>query len=184
MRIPLTGGIKERNEYKAAKLSKQKALVGLKEIEVQIGNALNTSMIKVRNLRSTVENHRSVISFHEQLLKTQLARLEVGVIDSRTVLETEEKLYEARSAMIDAMVAFQKGLLELELVQGMVLVNRQLDITKSELQQMTDRMIAANRFGGPEFDNLKREIQDEYKNRIRNLDGWEKPQTFRDSIFE
>ncbi len=184
LRIPLTGGIKERNEYKAAQLAKQKSLVGLKEIEVQIGNALNTSMMKVRNLRSTVDNHRSVITFHEQLLKTQLARLEVGVIDSRTVLETEEKLFEARTAMIDAMVAYQKGMIELELVQGMVLANRQLDLTKSELQRMTDRMIAANRFGGPELDNLKREIQSEYENRIGHLDAWEKPQSFGRSIFE
>src|SRR5690606_26655648 len=33
LRIPITGGIRERNEYEAAKLAKQRSLVGLKEIE-------------------------------------------------------------------------------------------------------------------------------------------------------
>ncbi|HEV8540957.1 MAG TPA: TolC family protein, partial [Verrucomicrobiae bacterium] len=68
LRIPITGGIRERNELKAAQLSKQKALVGLKEIEVQMGNALSTAILKVNNLRDSVQDHRSVISFHQQLL--------------------------------------------------------------------------------------------------------------------
>jgi len=98
----VTGGIRERNEYAAAKLSKEKAIVNLKEIEVQLGNALGTSILKVNNLRASAENHRTVISFHRQLLENQVTRLGAGVIDSRTVLETEEKLFEARIALLDA----------------------------------------------------------------------------------
>ena len=184
LRIPITGGIRERNEYEAAKLAKQRALVGLKEIEVQIGNALNTAILKVRNLRESVENHRSVISFHEQLLENQLARLEVGVIDSRTVLETEEQLFEARMGLLDNLVQYQKALLELQLVQGTTLLDRNLDLSKPELQHLTQRMLAANRFAGPEFDNLKQEIEVEYQNRIRDLDATEQPQTFRQRIFQ
>lgn len=184
LRIPITGGIRERNEYEAAKLAKQRSLVGLKEIEVQIGNALNTAMLKVRNLHESVENHRSVIDFHEQLLETQLARLEVGVIDSRTVLETEEKLFEARMTLLDNLVQYQKALLELELVQGTTLLERNLELTKAELQRMTQRMLAANRFAGPEFDNLKQEIDRAYQERIDDLDANEQPQTFRERIFD
>ena len=182
-RIPITGGIRERNEYEAAKLTKQKALVGLKEIEVQIGNALNTAILKVKNLHESIENHRSVIAFHEQLIENQLARLEVGVIDSRTVLETEEQLFEARIALLDNLVQYQKALLELQLVQGTTLLARGLDLDKAGLQRLTRRMLAANRFGGPEFDNLKQEIQTEYESRIRHLDGLEEPQTLRQRIF-
>lgn len=184
MRIPVTGGIKERNEYKAAKLAKQKALVGLKEIEVQVGNALNTSILKVKNLRQSIDSYRSVINFHQELLETQLARLEVGVVDSRAVLETEEKLFEAKVAVLENMVQYQKALLELELIKGAVLLNRGLEISKAELQETTERMLALNRFSGPEFDNLKKEIQAEYKDRIRNLDANEQKQSFRDSIFK
>src|SRR4051812_48247472 len=111
-RVPVTGGIRERNEFAAAKLSKQKAIVNLKEIEMQIGNALSTAILKVNNLRLSVDNYRSVISFHEKLLENQIARLEAGVIDSRTVLETEDKLFEARISVLENLVSYQKALLE------------------------------------------------------------------------
>jgi outer membrane protein len=183
-RIPVTGGIKERNDYQAARLSQQKSLVNLKEIEVQIGNALNTAILKVNNLRESADSHRSVIHFHEQLLETQLARLEVGVIDSRTVLETEEKLFEARMAVLDNLVQYQKALLELELVKGTTLANRNLELTKAELQILTERLLAANSFSGPEFDQMKKDIQQDYETKIKNLDGREKPQTLMQSVFE
>ena len=184
LRIPITGGIKERNEYKAAQLSKKKSLVSLKEIEVQIGNALNTAILKVNNLRESVENHRSVIDFHQQLLETQLARLEVGVIDSRTVLETEEKLFEARMSALENLVLYQKALLELELVKGSTLAARDIDLTKAELQEMTERLLAASRFAGPDMERIQNEIGTEYTRKIKNLDADEKQQGRMDAIFE
>jgi len=183
-RIPITGGMKERNDYKAAKLSKQKALVGLKEIEVQIGNALNTAMLKVNNLHDSIQNLTSVINFHQQLLEAQLARLDVGLIDSRTVLETEEKLFEAKVALLDNLVQYQKALLEFELVKGDVLTNRGMDISKAELQDQTTRLLSARSFTGPEFDNIKREINEQYKDRIHHLDANEKHENFLQYVFE
>jgi outer membrane protein TolC len=184
LRIPVTGGIKERNDYRAAVLSQQKSLVSLKEIEVQIGNALSTAMLKVTNLRQSADSQRSVINFHEQLLETQLARLEVGVIDSRTVLETEEKLFEARMALLDNLVQYQKALLELELVKGTTLSNRNLDMTKAELQVLTEKLLASNKFSTPELEQIKKDVQEDYETKIRNLDANEKPQTMMQSIFE
>ncbi len=183
LRIPVTGGIRERNEYAAAKLSKQKAIVNLKEIEVQLGNALGTAILKVNNLRESVGSHRTVISFHQQLLENQVARLQAGVIDSRAVLETEEKLFEARIALLENMVAYQKSLLELELIKGTTLLNRNIDLTKAELQEMTERFLAAHSFSGPHFAALKKEVEEEYRTRLRNLDANEKPQGMIDRIF-
>jgi outer membrane protein TolC len=183
LRIPITGGIKERNELKAAKLSKEKALVGVKEIEVQMGNALNTSLLKVNNLRESVRNHQSVIDFHQQLLESQLAKLEVGLVDSRTALETEEKLFEAKITQLENMVAYQKALLELELVQGATLVNRGLEISKADLQNQTERMLQAKAFAGPVVEAIKQEVQTDYSMKIKNLQAGEKKQNLKDRIF-
>lgn len=155
MRIPLSGGLKERNEYEAAKLSKKKALLALKELEVQIVNSLDTALLKVRNQRESVKSYESVTRFHQQLLESELAKLEVGKADSRTVLETEEKLFEARISTIDALVRFQKANLELELIKGAALRNRGIEISKSELQRKTMLMIAENKFQGSYMDQLK-----------------------------
>ncbi|HYE33601.1 MAG TPA: TolC family protein [Methylomirabilota bacterium] len=163
MRIPVTGGIREKNELEAAKLSKQKALLGIKEIEVQIGNALDTAILKVRNLAESIRNYQSVENFNKELLETQLARLEVGQIESRLVLETEEKLSEARIAIADALVQYQKALLELELIQGSTLRNRGIDLTKPDLENKTQMLLASEKFNGPYFRELKREAQSEYE---------------------
>lgn len=154
-RVPLSGGIKERNEYEAAKLSKKKALLALKEVEVQMVNGLDTALLKVRNQRESVKGYEAVARFHQQLLETELAKLEVGKTDSRTVLETEEKLFEARISMIDAMVRFQKAGLELELIKGAALRNRGIDITKNELQRKTMQLIGDNKFQGSYLDQLR-----------------------------
>lgn len=154
-RVPLSGGIKERNEYEAAKLSKKKALLALKEVEVQMVNGLDTALLKVRNQRESVKGYEAVARFHQQLLETELAKLEVGKTDSRTVLETEEKLFEARISMIDAMVRFQKAGLELELIKGAALRNRGIDISKNELQRKTMQLIADNKFQGSYLDQLR-----------------------------
>ncbi len=165
LRVPLSGGIKERNEYAAAKLSKQKSLLALKEVEVQIVNSLDTAILKVTNQRESSKNYEAVAKFHEQLLHTELARLDVGKTDSRTVLETEEKLFEARISTLDAVIRFQKARLELELVQGSSLVNRGVELKKSELQRKTMQMVADNRFQGARLDQLKVQIQRAYENK-------------------
>lgn len=184
LRIPVTGGMKERNEYKAAQLNRQKALISIKEAEVQLGNALSSSLLKVRNLRANIASQREVIGFHEQLLETQLARLDVGVVDSRAVFETEEKLFQARIDLLETMVDFQKALLENELYQGGVLQARNMDLSKAQLQEQTSRLLAANRFGGPEMDTIRSEVEQDYRARVKRVNGNERPATLKETLFE
>jgi len=100
------------------------------------------------------------------------------------VLETEEKLFEARMALLDNLVQYQKALLELELVKGTTLSNRNLDMTKAELQVLTEKLLASNKFSTPELEQIKKDVQEDYETKIRNLDANEKPQTMMQSIFE
>jgi outer membrane protein len=137
LRVPMTGGIRERNELQAARLGQERALLGLKEVEVQIANALVSAMHKARAYLDSVQSYRSVVAFHEQLLASQMDRLKVGRIDSFTVLDTEEKLFEARIAELENLVAYEKAFLELELVSGSTLLVRHLEITKPQLQART-----------------------------------------------
>jgi outer membrane protein len=184
LRIPITGGIRERNELKAARLSKQKALINLKEIEVQVGNALSTAILKVRNLGDSAEDQLSVISFHRQLLETQLTRLEAGVIDSKTILDTEEKFFQARMAHLENIVAYKKALLEFELVKGTTLIARKVDLTKAQLQGMTEKLLAENRFSDRDVQALQSEVERLYRARMKNLDVNEKPQTLFEKLFK
>lgn len=159
MRIPVTGGIRERNELAAARLAKQRALLGLKEIEVQIANALDSALTKVRSLQDNVQSYQSVVDFHQQLLKSQLERLEVGRSDSRAVLETEEKLFEAKLAVIDSLVQYQKSLVELELVSGATLQTHNLDLTKAQLENRTTALFQERKWPPSVLEKYAREAE-------------------------
>jgi outer membrane protein len=161
-RIPITGGIRERNELAAARLSQKRALVALKEIEVQVANAIDSALQKVRIYRDNVQSYLSVVDFHERLLESQLASLDVGRIDSRRVLETEEKLFEAKLSVVESMVLYRKALLELELVTGTTLHMRDLELTKHELYAKTARWMEQGKWSADVLGRYAAEAEREY----------------------
>jgi outer membrane protein TolC len=158
-RVPLTGGIRSRNELDAAKLRQKQSLLALKEIETQIGTSLDTSMRKVRASQESVRNYETVVNYTKNLLDTQLARLEVGRVESRKVLEVEADLFEARNAMVEAQVQYRRALLELELLEGTLLKSRNLDLTKRELESKTSLLLRRGNISDEEYASFIRELQ-------------------------
>ena len=124
LRVPLAGGIQERNDLAAARLRKKQALLNLQAIEVDLANSLHAVIRKVSGARERADNYGIVADFNEKLLKTELSRLEAGKSDSRKVLEVEDDLLEAKIAALQSLVEYQQALIELELVSGTLLQNR------------------------------------------------------------
>jgi outer membrane protein TolC len=137
LRIPLAGGIKARNDYSAARLTLQESIINLNSLQTQIANALNSSMQKARSWQDTIQSYQTVVQFNEDLLKTQLARFNVGRVDGQKVLEVEAALFEARQNLAQALVQYQRSLIEIQLVGGSILKNRNLDLTRDELRRRT-----------------------------------------------
>jgi outer membrane protein len=163
LRVPLAGGIKAGNELAAARLREKQAAVLLREVETQIANAIDTTIHKVRSTRDSVQSYQTVVRFTENLLESALARLDVGRIESRKVLEVETDAFEARNAVVDAMVQFQRARLELELMQGAVLKARSLELTQAELQARTAQLARRARISDAQYERFIRDVQDEYR---------------------
>ena len=163
VRIPLGGGIKARNDLDAARLKKKQALLQVKEIETQVLNAVKTALLKVENARNTVQNYRDVVRYDEDLLKTQMARLQEGKVEGRKVLEAEADLFEARNGVAEALVQHERARLEMVLVEGALLQARNLEWTQQELQERTGD--AFRRAGGSEdrFNELLNELKTRYE---------------------
>lgn len=106
------------------------------------------------------------------------------MIDSKTVLDTEEKFFQARMAHLENLIAYKKALLEFELVKGTTLIDRNVDLTKAQLQGLTEKLLAENRFTGQEIQALQSEVERVYRARMKNLDANEKPQTMFEKIFK
>ncbi len=137
LHIPLAGNIKGRADYGAAKLALQESVANLANLQTQIANAVNTAILKARGWQESIQSYQTVVHFNEDLLKTQAARANAGTIEPRRVLEVEADLFDARQSLADALVQYQRTLLELELAEGSVLQRRNADLTKEELHKET-----------------------------------------------
>ena len=146
-----------------ARLREKEALVSLQEIHSQIVNALDTALHKINSTRDSVQSYENVVSFNTNLLETALARLEVGKVESRKVLDIEADLFEARNSVVDALVQYQRALLEFDLVQGIILKQRDLELTQKELEMQTARLLQNGRFTDQQYASVIRELQVEYE---------------------
>ncbi|MBM3848375.1 MAG: TolC family protein, partial [Verrucomicrobia bacterium] len=163
MRVPVGGGKRSRNELQAARLRKQEALIGLQEVETQILNALESSIRKIASTESSANAYRKVVQFNEDLLKSQMTRVEVGKVESRKILEVEADLFESRNAVIEALVQHERARLELGFVEGALLGQRNLDLPQAYVQERT-RLMIRQAAGSEErfkaiFEDLKKEYQ-------------------------
>jgi outer membrane protein TolC len=170
LHVPITGGIRTRNELDAAKLKQKQALVALKEIETQVGTAIDIAMRKVRATQDSVRSYQSVVNYSQNLLAAQMARLEVGKVESRKVLEVDADLFEAKNSMLEAQVQFRRALLELELIEGTLLKTRNLDLTQRELESKTALLLRKGEITDEEYADFVRELQWQFQQKS-HLDG-------------
>ena len=166
LRIPLGGGIKGRYDLEAARLRKQEALTSLKETETQILNAIDTALRKIRSTRDSTVDYERMVTFSEALLDTERARLEAGKVGSRRVLEVDAGLFEAKNAVVEAKVQYERARLELELVQGTLLLSRQIDMPQKELEQRTSKLLKQAGISEEQYRLRAKQLQLNYERRI------------------
>jgi outer membrane protein TolC len=135
--VPLGGNIKGRNQFAAAKLAHQEAIINLNHVQTQIGNALNASVQKAQSWQESIRSYETVVHFNEDLLKTQRERLKVGKIEPRKVLEVEADLLDSRQSLAQALVQFQRSLLQIQMIGGAFLKDHGLELTREQLRQKT-----------------------------------------------
>jgi outer membrane protein TolC len=167
LRIPLSGGIKSKNELIAAKARKRQALLGLKAAETEIANAVDTSIRHVGTTRTSVTNYLVVVGFSQKLLQTELARLETGKTESRKVLEVEENLSEAKSVALENMVGFQKALIEWDLVKGTALESRKIELTQAQLEAKTAALMQGGKWGDIPYSSFKKEAGEGFDKAVK-----------------
>lgn len=163
LRVPLAGGIRARNELRAAHLRYREAVVGLREVETQIANSVDTALHKIRSARETAHSYRSVLDFNQNLLDSALAQLEVGRIESRKILDIEADVLESRNSATEARVHYQRAVLELEMIEGSLLKEHHFDLSQRELQLFTADLARQNQLDGKEYDDFVRNLKWAYE---------------------
>jgi outer membrane protein TolC len=128
LRIPITGGMKSRSELAAAIRRKKQALLELKAVEVAMINGINTAYRKVYSACEQAVYYQSVVDINKHLFEVELARLDAGKSNSRSVLEKEEDFNRAKEAKIESLVMYEKAILGLEVAEGAILVCYNIEV--------------------------------------------------------
>ncbi len=142
MRIPLGGGITTKNQLDAAKARKIQALLGLKQVEVQLNSAVDNALRKLGSTLKSFQANQATVVLNDSLLKDARESLLAGRIDLRRVFEVEQDLFESKNTAIRNIVEYQNAQLETELVAGSILANRGWEVTRFELKSKTEALLA------------------------------------------
>jgi outer membrane protein TolC len=159
LRVPVGGGTKTRAEYAAARLREQESLLGLRAIETQMLNSLDSALKRIDETRITATNYQAQVALREAVLSAALSRLEVGKIESRRVLEIEADLLETKSAEVEAMVNNRKAVVELRFLEGSLLSQWNLDFSQSDLQQWTASFVRPSGMSREQYAEMIRQAQ-------------------------
>src|SRR5581483_2328930 len=85
------------------------------------------------------------LHFNEDLLKTELARLNVDKVEARKVLEVEADLLDTPQSLADVLVQYERELLEAQLAEGSILQSSKLELTRDELQKKTMALLKSHK---------------------------------------
>ena len=100
----------------------------MKAVEVAMANAINTAIRSVHSAREQVKQYASAVDFNTRLLDAEAAKFRAGKSNSRLLLEKEENLIRAKEAELDALVNYEKVIVQLELAQGSLLLSNGIEI--------------------------------------------------------
>ena len=165
LRVPLGGGVKSKHELTAAELRKAATAQALNGLGNTLANTLRSSIFSVNSYRDNVGRYGNIVKVHEDVLKTQLARLDAGKVGSRDVLQAEEDVFKAKIAALENLIRYQRSTLELELVIGSLLKRYNLDFTQKELQSKTFTLVNSGHITIEKYQQFLDEMKKEYEKR-------------------
>ncbi len=132
-KVLLQGGIKSRSELNAARHRKRQALLELKAVETRMANMIDAAIKSVGYVFDQVKYYGRVEKLTKQLLDVELLRLEGGKSTSKVVFEREEEFIKARESKLESLVNYQKVLLSLAMVEGVLLEKYEVEHERMEI---------------------------------------------------
>lgn len=132
-RIPLQGGIEERSNVRKANLEKRRQLIALKDIETELVNQIVTALDSVSSSVEQLTNAKQVCDIQQQLLDTEMVRLQAGKSNSRTVLDKEDDLRQAKETVATSTIRLQRAVVELDLASCTILKNYDVEIMENSI---------------------------------------------------
>ena len=118
--IPL-GNRKAKSEYLQAKWEKEKAILGLNNLENDIITEVKVAVREVETNLRRIHTNRQARELAEERLKAEEKRFELGLGGSLDVLEAQKDVTSAKSAELRAIIDYNISLVRLAKTKGTLL---------------------------------------------------------------
>ncbi|MBF0177913.1 MAG: TolC family protein [Magnetococcales bacterium] len=119
--VPLFGGVSATSQWDAAKKRKERALLDIKNTEVQIANMVHTQMKQVENGRKEWKTMQRLTQASQEKWKTTLADHKAGRGEYRDLLHQESLVKQSQEAEVQSLLRYRKALVSLYLAEGSML---------------------------------------------------------------
>jgi outer membrane protein TolC len=127
--IPL-GNVQSRAQLRAITGFKEQSLIKIKQIEQTVSIDVDTVLSRIETLRQRLETARQTRSLNEEAVRIAIRQLEEGKISSFDVIETQRRLYDAKSRELGARAELNKAISQLWLATGTMLEETGITIKK------------------------------------------------------
>ena len=122
--IPL-GGIQSRAQLGVINGFKEQALIKIKQIEQTVSIDVDTIISRIETLKQRLETARNTTRLGEEAVRIASGRMDIGLDDGGVgtfqLIETQRRLYEARSRELAARTELNKAISQLWLATGTIL---------------------------------------------------------------
>ena len=122
--IPL-GGIQPRAQLGVINGFKEQALIKIKQIEQTVSIDVDTVISRIETLKQRLETARNTTRLGEEAVRIASGRMDIGLDDGGVgtfqLIETQRRLYEARSRELGARAELNKAISQLWLATGTIL---------------------------------------------------------------
>lgn len=122
--IPL-GGIQPRAQLGVINGFKEQALIKIKQIEQTVSIDVDTVISRIETLKQRLETARNTTKLGEEAVRIASGRMDIGLDDGGVgtfqLIDTQRRLYEARSRELGARAELNKAISQLWLATGTIL---------------------------------------------------------------
>jgi len=117
--VPL-GNIQGRAQYDAILGFKEQAILRIQQTESTLTNDVDTALSRIETNRQRVVTARQTRELNEEAVRIAYRRMEEGQISSFDLIETQRKLYDAKSRELGAQADLNKAIVTLWQATGTI----------------------------------------------------------------
>ncbi|HEX3739298.1 MAG TPA: TolC family protein [Terriglobales bacterium] len=136
LNIPILNRTAQADQVRA-ELELRQAQVRLQQLENQVRIEVRNAQFDVQQNRASVDAAQAAVNLARQTRDAEQKKLEAGVSNPTSVLQTQSSLTTTESTLVSALAAYEKSRVELDRSTGLLLENAGILVQDAEKAQVT-----------------------------------------------